>query len=144
MKIHMERLVLLVLSLLCAGVVTSAERDPLSAFFGGNLVVNGDFEAPDAGRGKIVGWTPAPQGKEAACSIDAAVYLSGKQSLKLSVPSSEASCSVASDLIPVEAGRQYLCSLSFRQDGVSMLKDTAYPYAGVDACPTFSVRSGPV
>jgi uncharacterized membrane protein len=120
-----------IILLISAGVFTAPADDGKVDWLESNLLKNADFEQADA-NGKISDWQVNTSGK-ASVSMDRQQYLSGKSSLCLSCEDSPSSASISSQLIPVTAGKMYLISTVFRQQGFNLRKDGKNEYAGVNS-----------
>lgn len=101
-----------------------------TGLFGVNLLKNGGFETFE--NNSAPGWSFQINGKNAAVSADQKSALSGAQSLKISLPESGSSCQVVSTPVLVTPGKSYLFSISFRQEGMSSMKNGTYAFSGVE------------
>ena len=104
-----------------------------------NLVPNADFEEMAAGNPLPQGWTvQITPDKGATATADTAVFLKGRQSLRLDVPKSMAdnkpAVVVSSAAIPVAPEALYLVSFAFRQEGFNSTGEPNH-YEGVTANP---------
>jgi len=106
---------------LCLLIATTpllaAPANPSVTSFGQNLMLNGDFE--EGGPALPDYWTTLPTLPDGAVVLaDTEGALTGRQALKISVPESgERAAQVVSTPIEVTAGKHYLFSFGYRQEG---------------------------